>query len=151
MNAQRAAQFALKLEQKKLDLQIISGKLANAGLTQHSSEATGGISKVRLHAADSGSETAAEEQDLQIVKNEVTEIRDIENAIAKIKAGTFGVCEDCGIQISEKRLEVLPEARLCIECQSLLEKDLIRRDIKRRPEREGDIYTNVPQIRLTNE
>jgi len=40
----------------------------------------------------------------------------INNALAKIKAGTYGVCEKCAQPINPKRLEVLPSAAICLEC-----------------------------------
>ncbi len=40
----------------------------------------------------------------------------IEIALKKIENGTYGVCEECGEPIGEKRLEALPWVRLCIEC-----------------------------------
>jgi DnaK suppressor protein len=49
----------------------------------------------------------------------------IDEAITRLHEGTYGVCADCGIEISEKRLHVVPFAKLCVECQSreeLLEK-----------------------------
>jgi DnaK suppressor protein len=50
----------------------------------------------------------------------------IQKALAKIDEGTFGVCEECGEEISLKRLEARPETTLCIKCkedQERLEKD----------------------------
>ncbi|MFO0670104.1 MAG: TraR/DksA C4-type zinc finger protein [Polyangiaceae bacterium] len=41
----------------------------------------------------------------------------INKAIAKIDEGTFGVCEECGEEISVKRLEARPETTLCIRCK----------------------------------
>lgn len=41
----------------------------------------------------------------------------IDEAIRKIADGTYGVCEECGEEISEKRLLVLPTATLCVDCQ----------------------------------
>jgi DnaK suppressor protein len=41
----------------------------------------------------------------------------IDEAIRKIAEGTYGTCEDCGEEISEKRLLVLPAATLCVDCQ----------------------------------
>ena len=41
----------------------------------------------------------------------------IEEAVRKIEEGTYGICEDCGEEISEKRLLVLPAATLCVDCQ----------------------------------
>jgi len=39
-------------------------------------------------------------------------------AIKRIDEGSYGICEDCGKDISEKRLSVAPAATLCIECKS---------------------------------
>jgi DnaK suppressor protein len=50
----------------------------------------------------------------------------ITKALAKIDDGTFGTCEDCGEDISVKRLEARPETTLCIRCkedQERVEKD----------------------------
>ena len=50
----------------------------------------------------------------------------IEKALKKIEEGTFGVCEECGEEISVKRLEARPETTLCIRCkedQERMEKD----------------------------
>jgi DnaK suppressor protein len=41
----------------------------------------------------------------------------IKSALERIDQGTFGVCEDCGQQIEEKRLEVRPVTSQCIECK----------------------------------
>jgi DnaK suppressor protein len=50
----------------------------------------------------------------------------IDRALAKLKDGSFGTCEECGEEISVKRLEARPETTLCIKCkedQERLEKD----------------------------
>jgi DnaK suppressor protein len=50
----------------------------------------------------------------------------INRALAKIDDGSFGVCEECGEEVSAKRLEARPETTLCIRCkedQERLEKD----------------------------
>jgi len=41
----------------------------------------------------------------------------IEKALRKIEEGSFGVCEECGEEISVKRLEARPETTLCIRCK----------------------------------
>ncbi len=49
----------------------------------------------------------------------------IDNALTRLQEGSYGMCADCGDEISEKRLEALPFATLCVACQSkreLLEK-----------------------------
>jgi DnaK suppressor protein len=49
----------------------------------------------------------------------------IDEAITRLHEGTYGICAECGVEISEKRLQAVPFAKLCVECQSraeLLEK-----------------------------
>jgi DnaK suppressor protein len=41
----------------------------------------------------------------------------IEKALRKIEDGSFGICEECGEEISIKRLEARPETTLCIRCK----------------------------------
>lgn len=43
-------------------------------------------------------------------------LRDVEAALARIKAGNYGVCEFCDKSIPKARLEALPWARLCVDC-----------------------------------
>ncbi len=44
-------------------------------------------------------------------------MRDIDEVVRKIDEGTYGICEECGEEISEQRLKVIPTASLCITCQ----------------------------------
>lgn len=48
------------------------------------------------------------------------EVAEIDRALRKLREtpDEFGVCEDCGDDIAEKRLGVMPFARLCAECQA---------------------------------
>jgi DnaK suppressor protein len=46
----------------------------------------------------------------------------IDDALEKIEEETYGICEECGCDIPKKRLNVLPFARCCIECQSEMER-----------------------------
>jgi len=44
-------------------------------------------------------------------------LKGIDEALAKAKAGTYGVCENCGNKISPKLLHVDPESKLCQTCK----------------------------------
>ncbi|MCO6428305.1 RNA polymerase-binding protein DksA [Nitrosomonas communis] len=48
-------------------------------------------------------------------------IKKIDETIAKIDAGEYGYCDNCGIEIGLKRLEARPTASLCIDCKTLEE------------------------------
>jgi DnaK suppressor protein len=83
----------------------------------------------RLEAAmDSGDQALIDFEremgiSLQEMRNRERQL--IDDALASVDEGTYGICADCGEEISEKRLHALPFARLCVECKSkreLLEK-----------------------------
>ena len=68
--------------------------------------------------ADSGQVTA-ERGEVEALSGSLSEtLQDIEDALAKFDAGTYGSCESCGQPIPEARLEAMPAARLCINCVS---------------------------------
>jgi DnaK suppressor protein len=46
-------------------------------------------------------------------------IKKINEMLAKIDAGEYGYCENCGIEIGLSRLEARPTATLCIDCKTL--------------------------------
>lgn len=50
-------------------------------------------------------------------------LKEVVSALQKINEGGFGDCERCGEAIAEKRLEALPFARYCIECQRAVEEE----------------------------
>ena len=43
---------------------------------------------------------------------------DVEHALGKLKQGTYGLCDNCGQPIEAARLEVLPQASLCLSCKA---------------------------------
>ena len=50
-------------------------------------------------------------------------IRKVQEALARIEDGSYGICEDCGARISEKRLEARPVTTLCIKCKTKQEEE----------------------------
>ncbi|MBW2477990.1 MAG: TraR/DksA C4-type zinc finger protein [Deltaproteobacteria bacterium] len=50
-------------------------------------------------------------------------IRDIEAALNRIAEGEYGICMECGEEISPRRMEVRPFSRYCIECKTDIEKN----------------------------
>ena len=44
-------------------------------------------------------------------------LQSIDLALEKLGKGKYGICEKCGKKIPEERLEVCPEARICMKCQ----------------------------------
>ena len=50
-------------------------------------------------------------------------IKKVQEALARIEDGSYGICEDCGARISEKRLEARPVTTLCIKCKTKQEEE----------------------------
>lgn len=60
--------------------------------------------------------------DIALLSHELVRLRDIDVALARIRAGTYGTCIDCGEDIPEARLSALPTAMCCVKCQQAYEK-----------------------------
>lgn len=67
--------------------------------------------------ADIGSKTFEREQDMFVATQVQEALLQVERAIARIDAGTYGLCEECGLSIGRARLEVYPRATLCMGCK----------------------------------
>ncbi len=50
-------------------------------------------------------------------------LKKIDQALERVEAGTFGICEDCGNEINLKRLEARPVTTMCIDCKTLQEEE----------------------------
>jgi DnaK suppressor protein len=69
------------------------------------------------HLADTATETYDRELDYTLEENSEHVLAEIEAALKRIEDDTYGVCSNCGKPIPEERLEALPWATLCIDCQ----------------------------------
>jgi len=67
------------------------------------------------------------EKNLALVAALQRELASIETALRAIDQGTYGICERCGRPISPERLEVRPDATLCVQCQAEVERLARRR------------------------
>ena len=71
---------------------------------------------------DSSAQVATErELEFAIGEREVDELASIDAALARIEAGTYGECIDCGVSIPAPRLQASPEVTRCIQCQEKVE------------------------------
>jgi DnaK suppressor protein len=79
---------------------------------------------------DEGMDTydlASEERDREInfilSDRERVKIKQIDDALGRLEEGSYGVCESCGLEIAEERLEAMPFTRLCRDCQQDQERE----------------------------
>ncbi len=73
------------------------------------------------HPADLGSENFERSKDLSLREQRFSRLRQVDEALARIDAGTYGICTRCGERIARDRLEALPEASLCLLCRQFEE------------------------------
>ena len=67
--------------------------------------------------ADAGQAAAERANLLTLVRSLRDTLHDVEQALARMDSGTYGLCERCGQPIGDERLEALPAARLCMTCK----------------------------------
>ncbi len=101
----------LEAEAAELRSDISDSESDIAGLISDSGDGSGD------DLADVGSKTFEREQDMFLVEQVRESLRQIEHAIGRIDAGSYGVCESCGQSIGRARLEVYPRATMCMGCK----------------------------------
>lgn len=63
-----------------------------------------------------------------LVQSMQRKLESIDQAIRCAQSGTYGICQNCGGRIEPARLEILPEASLCLNCQREMERKNRRRN-----------------------
>ncbi len=76
--------------------------------------APGDPSPIASHPADEDVEGFDEQ--VILAQNEERLLEDVEAALERIEAATYGNCGQCGRDISKERLDALPQTATCIEC-----------------------------------
>jgi RNA polymerase-binding transcription factor DksA len=74
------------------------------------------------HMADIGTDVMEQEQAFMHASQGTDYLVALEEALRRVEKGTYGTCEECGAKIPPRRLEAFLAARLCIKCQSRLER-----------------------------
>ena len=69
------------------------------------------------HMGDTATETFDRELDYTLEENSEHVLAEIDAALERIEAGTFGTCRSCGRPIAPERLEAIPWATQCIDCR----------------------------------
>ena len=69
----------------------------------------------------------------------------VEEALEKIREGTYGTCAECGDEIGGGRLKVMPLAQLCVTCQSRIEKETEHQKFAREEMGQEELIREVPE------
>jgi len=110
-------EFKKLLLRRRVQLSGEVEKLSEETLGQTRQDAAGDLSSMPIHMADIASDNFEKELNLDFLQLETAELRDIDEALARIEEGAFGSCESCGKAIPKTRLRAVPHARLCIGCK----------------------------------
>lgn len=128
-NAQKGGQVKMKLSKadKKyfLGLLMIARSAFDEQVKFHTDEAltskkdsAGERAGMATHMADLGTDNFRHELELGLLSEEVDVLEMIDEAIQRIEDDEYGICLDCGCEISRGRLEVKPYAKFCTKCKS---------------------------------
>lgn len=71
---------------------------------------------------DAALDSVQDEINSQLAEVESRELAHIDNALERMREGQYGVCEGCNANIPLMRLQALPYATMCIQCQQELER-----------------------------
>lgn len=115
----------LKLQKERLQLlrdSLLDSMAGVAKDTLRSRPEGSEASAFGMHQADAGSDAYDKDFALSLLSQEQDALYEIEEALKRIDAGTYGVCEMSGKEIPAARLEALPFARLTVECQAEFER-----------------------------
>lgn len=106
-------------ERKKLLSQL--GYLEKAmGQTQRDS--SGDLSAYSFHMADMGTDAMEREKAFLFASAEGRQLMSVDEALRRLYRSEYGVCESCGKEIGKQRLDAMPQANLCVNCQEKQEK-----------------------------
>jgi RNA polymerase-binding transcription factor DksA len=95
--------------------------LADEALRARGGEASGSLSNAPLHMADLGTDNFEQEFTLSLLQNQEQALKEITEALERVRQGTFGRCEECEGVIPKARLQALPYARHCVACARKLQ------------------------------
>ena len=115
MKKERLASFKKRLLEKREQLADGVGRSASYGKDQDDD--------ANKDLGDQANTAYTRELFFELGNGDRRLLRDVVAALQKIDDGSFGSCERCGETIGDKRLDALPFARYCIDCQRLVEEE----------------------------
>jgi RNA polymerase-binding protein DksA len=116
--AEEVAELQAELEgdAARLHREISTAETGIADLLRDSGEGAGD------DQADAGTKNFEREHEMSIANNARDMLTQTERALARLAAGTYGICESCGEPVGKYRLQAFPRATLCMSCKQKQER-----------------------------
>jgi len=121
MGGDKVAEFRELRKRLEAEKEQLLQKLAEAQTSQQIAERRGGGSLGKR--GEEASEVLELEKRLSLEQRLRKSLEEIEHALQKYEAGTYGLCDVCGKPIEPARLEALPQANLCLKCKADQKRD----------------------------
>ena len=95
-------------------------------------------SKSPISSAENASDAYDQDFAFMSMESEEELLRKVDRALIRVREGSYGECEECAQLINPERIEALPWATMCVRCQELEERGILRR------KREDDDAFEIP-------
>jgi len=110
-----------KVARARLEELLAELQRSAAVLQRDADRDTGELSSFDQHPADSGTNLADADREEASLEVLLAQQERVKSALARLDAGTYGQCVDCGKDLPDERLEARPEAERCVDCQQKVE------------------------------
>ncbi|MBC2582948.1 TraR/DksA C4-type zinc finger protein [Clostridium sp. DJ247] len=120
MSKEKLEYFRRKLKQERRRVSELINQMEENETINSNSAMSRELSFYDNHPADSATEIFDKERGMAFKENELSIIKKIDDALEGIDKGQYGKCKMCGSDIVEERLEFIPYAQFCVDCQSEL-------------------------------
>ena len=116
--------FEQMLLEKRREIVGNVNEMEDEALKNSRLDAAGDLSSMPIHMADIGTDNYEQEFALGLMESEMKLLKEIDDALERIREGAYGVCEGTGQPIAYARLEAQPWARYSVEHARKLENGL---------------------------
>jgi len=119
--------FRGQLLQKRKEIFQNVFEIEGEALKKSRLDASGDLSSMPIHMADIGTDNYEQEFALDLMDSERRILHEIDDALQRIEAGVYGICEGTGGPIPKARLEAKPWARYCVEYARMVEEGRVEK------------------------
>jgi DnaK suppressor protein len=117
LSSSQLARFELELQQRRVELREAARVHALESEEKRARALADGVAEV-----EDGSDTELPtEVDVAETGRELGELREVEESLARMQQGTYGICVSCGEAVPFRRLMAQPTAKRCLVCQARYE------------------------------